>query len=83
VGQARQILEALLADRLVFTPTTDAAGGPCYRVEGRFALGRILSGVIRSQGGTSPEGFVASWQFEIDGERDLAQPEGSGAKIRA
>jgi hypothetical protein len=59
VGEARHILEALLADRLVFTPTTDPAGAPCYGVEGRFALGRILSGVIRSQGGTSPEGFAA------------------------
>jgi site-specific DNA recombinase len=62
VSEARQILEALLADRLVFTPATDADGTPCYRVQGRFALGRILSGVIRSQGGTSPEGFEPSFQ---------------------
>ena len=56
VGEARQMLEALLTERLVFTPTTDADGVPCYRVQGRFALGRILSGVIRSQGMASPEG---------------------------
>jgi site-specific DNA recombinase len=71
VGEARQILEALLADRLVFTPTTDAAGAPCYRVEGRFALGRILSGVIRSQGGTSPGGFVIRVSPGFDGFSDL------------
>jgi hypothetical protein len=62
VGEARQMIEALLADRLVFTPTTDADGVPCYRVQGRFALGRILSGVIRSQGMASPEGFEPSFQ---------------------
>jgi site-specific DNA recombinase len=73
VGEARQILETLLADRLVFTPTTDTNGVACYRVEGRFALGRILSGVIRSQGGTSPEGFAAGAcpSLPMDGAADL------------
>jgi hypothetical protein len=73
VSDARQILEALVPDRLVFTPTTDADGLPCYRVEGRFALGRILSGVIRSQGGTSPEGFAAGAcaSLPVDGAADM------------
>jgi hypothetical protein len=57
VAEARQMLEALLADRLVFTPTTDAAGLACYRVQGRFAFGRILGGIIGSQGMASPAGL--------------------------
>ena len=39
VGEARQMLEALLTDRLVFTPTTDADGVPCYRVRGTVRAG--------------------------------------------
>jgi DNA invertase Pin-like site-specific DNA recombinase len=57
VAEARQMLEALLADRLVFTPTTDADGAACYRVQGRFAFGRILGGIIGSQGMASPAGL--------------------------
>jgi hypothetical protein len=64
VGEARHVLGALLTDRLVFTPTTDAKGAPCYQVRGTFALGRILSGIVRSQGGTSPGGTAPSWTFE-------------------
>jgi hypothetical protein len=64
VGEARHVLGALLTDRLVFTPTTDAKGVPCYQVRWTFALGRVLSGIIRSQGGTSPAGIASSWTFD-------------------
>jgi site-specific DNA recombinase len=88
VGDARQILETLVPDRLVFTPTTDADGLPCYRVEGRFALGRILSGVIRSQGGTSPEGrlslvrrqqILIDWPYPVQFRRSTRLPRPAGA----
>jgi hypothetical protein len=39
VAEARQMLEALLADRLVFTPTTDTGGAACYGCRAGSRLG--------------------------------------------
>jgi hypothetical protein len=50
------VLEVLLADRLVFTPTA-GDGVRCYALRGTFALGRICSGILRSHGMASPTGF--------------------------
>ena len=49
VGEARNVLGALLSDRFVFAPTTDAKGVPCYQIRATFALRWILSGIVRSQ----------------------------------
>ena len=54
VTHARQVLEQMLADRLVFTPTKDEDGAQCYRMAGTFALGRICSEILSSQGLASP-----------------------------
>ena len=61
VREARQVLETLLADRLVFTPTSKD-GERCYALRGTFALGRICSGILRSQGMASPTGFEPVFQ---------------------
>jgi hypothetical protein len=54
IGEARHVPGALLTDRLVFTPTTDANGVACYLVRGAFALGAFSAGfsvhkVVRPQ----------------------------------
>ena len=63
VREARQVLEVLLADRLVFTPTADD-GERCYALRGTFALGRICSGILRSHGMASPKGIAP---FSVSG----------------
>ncbi len=52
----------LLTDRLTFTPAVDERGDACFRVRGKFAFGRILAGIVRSQRGTSPAGFEPAFQ---------------------
>jgi hypothetical protein len=53
----------------VFTPTKDDAGAGCYRMAGTFALGRICSEILRSQGMASATGTAASW-IAVDGVTD-------------
>jgi site-specific DNA recombinase len=62
IANARQALEHLLVERLVFTPTKDAVGERCYRMTGKFALGRICSEILSSQGMASPTGFEPVFQ---------------------
>jgi hypothetical protein len=61
VQEARQVLELLLAERLVFTPTVTEDGARCYALRATFALGRICSGILRSHGLASPAGFATCW----------------------
>jgi hypothetical protein len=49
-AEARQVLETLLEERLVFTPTRDEQGEACYQLRGTFAFGRIFAGLLRSHG---------------------------------
>ena len=48
VQEARQIIRALIADRLTFTPT-ECDGQRVYRYEGTFSIGSLVSGVIDAQ----------------------------------
>ena len=45
-----------------------------YRFTGAIALDRIVAGIVELKtltGVASPEGTVASWQFDIEGKCDL------------
>jgi Recombinase zinc beta ribbon domain len=67
VAEARQVLETLLEERLVFTPQRDKSGEQCYQLRARFAFGRMFSEILRSQGGTSPTGFANMWKRKLGG----------------
>jgi hypothetical protein len=56
VGHARQILNALLMGRLVFTPHHDG-GARYYDVAGRWSIGRALTTIIEAEGMVTPAGF--------------------------
>jgi DNA repair exonuclease SbcCD ATPase subunit len=60
-AEARQVLETLLEERLVFTPTRDERDEACYQLRGTFAFGRIFARLLRSHGMASPTGTAASW----------------------
>jgi len=55
VQEARQILRALLQDRIEFTPT-EQDGQRVYRYRCRFSVGPLLAGVIDPQALASPRG---------------------------
>jgi hypothetical protein len=73
MAEARQVLETLLEDRLVFTPERNKGGGQRYLLRARFAFGRAFSAILRSLGDTSPKGLAP---FSKDGDRGkgLASP---------
>jgi site-specific DNA recombinase len=71
IAEARQVLETLLEDRLVFIPERDDRGEQCYLLRARFAFGRAFSAILRSQGGTSPTGTVERWRPAFDGISEL------------
>ncbi len=55
VREARQILRALLQDRIEFTPS-ERDGHRIYRYRGTFTIGPLLAGVIDPQALASPTG---------------------------
>ena len=56
VQEARQILRALLQDRIEFTPS-EQDGHRIYRYRGTFTIGPLLAGVLDPQALASPTGF--------------------------
>jgi site-specific DNA recombinase len=62
VAEARQVLQTLLEERLVFTPARDKSGEACYELRATFAFGRMFSEILRSHGMASPAGFEPAFQ---------------------
>ena len=75
VESGRDVLRTLLVGPLRFAPVIDGQRRG-YRFTGAIALERIVAGIVdlplKTRGGvSSPEGTVASWQFDIEGKCDL------------
>ena len=73
VTEARSVLRALLVGPLRFTPVNDGKRKG-YSFEGKFALDRLLSGVLDLPTTVaSPAGTGSGWQLPIEGFSDLKE----------
>ena len=66
VREARQILRALIQDRIDFTPEVQGTRR-LYRYEGTFSVGPLFDGVIDPQALASPRGTANGWKRVFQG----------------
>ena len=71
VPEARQILRALIQDRIDFTPEVQGTRR-LYRYEGTFSVGPLFDGVIDPQALASPRGLANGWNRVFQGFRGAA-----------